>query len=400
MNILKKFYCRTYQIVFRAILPFLPYRQPQILEDNNEVIEALKSNKKTSVFFVTDKNIRGLKLTNALETALVENNFNLFVFDNVMPNPTVSAIEDATKEYLNHNCDCIIACGGGSVIDLAKIVGARVVKPNKSVIQMKGLLKIRKKLPTFIAIPTTAGTGSETTLAAVITDDKTHYKYTINDFSLIPHYALLDYNLTIGLNPFITSTTGMDALTHAIEAYIGRSTTKKTRQASLTAIKLIKENLVEAFNNGLNKKARQNMLKASFLAGVAFTQSYVGYVHAIAHSLGGKYGVPHGLANAIILPLMLKEYGKSAEKKLNKIALYIGISNKSDSACVGANKLISWIEDLNKKFNIPNFVEQLNKEDILDLATKANSEANPLYPVPKLMDTNELSNFYLKLIKH
>ena len=317
MNILKKFYCRTYQIVFRAILPFLPYRQPQILEDNNEVIEALKSNKKTSVFFVTDKNIRGLKLTNALETALLENNFNLFVFDNVMPNPTVSAIEDATKEYLSHNCDCIIACGGGSVIDLAKIVGARVVKPNKTVNQMKGLLKIRKKLPTFIAIPTTAGTGSETTLAAVITDDKTHYKYTINDFSLIPHYALLDYNLTIGLNPFITSTTGMDALTHAIEAYIGRSTTKKTRQASLTAIKLIKENLVEAFNNGLNKKARQNMLKASFLAGVAFTQSYVGYVHAIAHSLGGKYGVPHGLANAIILPLMLKEYGKSAEKKLN-----------------------------------------------------------------------------------
>lgn len=400
MNILKKFYCRTYQIIFRAILPFLPYRQPQILEDNNEVIEALKSNKKTSVFFVTDKNIRGLKLTNTLETALVENNFNLFVFDNVMPNPTVSAIEDATKEYLNHNCDCIIACGGGSVIDLAKIVGARVVKPNKTVNQMKGLLKIRKKLPTFIAIPTTAGTGSETTLAAVITDDKTHYKYTINDFSLIPHYALLDYNLTIGLNPFITSTTGMDALTHAIEAYIGRSTTKKTRQASLTAIKLIKENLVEAFNNGLNKKARQNMLKASFLAGVAFTQSYVGYVHAIAHSLGGKYGVPHGLANAIILPLMLKEYGKSAEKKLNKIALYIGISNKSDSAFVGANKLILWIEDLNKKFNIPNFIEQLNKEDILDLATKANSEANPLYPVPKLMDTNELSNFYLKLIKH
>ena len=398
MNIFKKFYCRCYQTAFRIILPLLPYREPKILENNDEVINTLKANDIKSVFFVTDKTIRGLNLTYPLENKIKNCGINLCVFDDVMPNPTITAVENAREMYIQNNCDSIIALGGGSVIDLAKTVGARIVKPKLSVNKMKGLLKIRKKLPLLIAIPTTAGTGSETTLAAVITDDKTHYKYAINDFSLIPHYALLDYNLTLGLNPKITSTTGMDALTHAVEAYIGRSTTKQTRNASISAIKLIKENLEEAVFNGKNATARQNMLKASYLAGVAFTKSYVGYVHAIAHSLGGKYGVPHGLANAIILPIMLKSYGKSAHKKLYKIALQIGLCNKDDSIEVGANNLINWIESLNKKFDIPTFVEQLKEEDILELAEKADKEGNPLYPVPKLMNKFELADVYKKLL--
>lgn len=398
MNIFKKFYCRCYQTAFRIILPLLPYREPKILENNDEVINTLKANDIKSVFFVTDKTIRGFNLTYPLENKIKNCEINLCVFDDVMPNPTITAVENAREMYIQNNCDSIIALGGGSVIDLAKTVGARIVKPQLSVNKMKGLLKIRKKLPLLIAIPTTAGTGSETTLAAVITDDKTHYKYAINDFSLIPHYALLDYNLTLGLNPKITSTTGMDALTHAVEAYIGRSTTKQTRNASISAIKLIKENLEEAVLNGKNATARQNMLKASYLAGVAFTKSYVGYVHAIAHSLGGKYGVPHGLANAVILPIMLKSYGKSAHKKLYNIALQIGLCNKNDSIGVGANNFINWIETLNKKFNIPTFVEQLKEEDVLELAEKADKEGNPLYPVPKLMNKFELADVYKKLL--
>ena len=217
---------------------------------------------------------------------------------------------------------------------------------------MKGLLKICKKLPTLIAIPTTAGTGSETTLAAVITDDETHHKYPINDFSLIPHYALLDYHLTLGLNQKITSTTGMDALTHAVEAFIGQSTTPQTRKASVESVRLIKENLKEVYDNGQNADARQKMLRASYLAGVAFTKSYVGYNHAIAHTLGGKYGVAHGLANAIILPHTLKSYGKSVYNKLSKLAKLTKIANEFDSKEVASKKFINWIEELNKYFNI------------------------------------------------
>lgn len=399
MNIFKKTYCRIYQICFRAILPLLPYREPKILNNNEEVVNALKSQNKNTVLFVTDKTIRNLGLTKSLESTLAKNNIKVVVFDEVLPNPTISLVEQGRDVYLKENCDCIIALGGGSVIDCAKTIGARIVKPKKSVRKMKGLLKIRKKLPLLIAIPTTAGTGSETTLAAVITDDENHFKYAINDFSLIPHYALLDENLTLGLNQKITSTTGMDALTHAVEAYIGRSTTKHTRKAALDAIILIKENLVKAYDNGKDKTARANMLHASYLAGVAFTQSYVGYIHAIAHSLGGQYGVPHGLANAIILPVMLRQYGKSAYKKLAKIAKAIGLAEATENNESSAEKFISWIEDLNKHFGIPKFVENIKEEDIALMAKHADKEGNPLYPVPKLMNAKNLEEVYKKLMK-
>ena len=399
MNIFKKIYCRTYQFCFRVALPLLPYRQPKILESNEEVLETLKNEKINKIFFVTDKTIKGLGLTAPLEKTLTDGGLEVVIFDNVLPNPTISLVEEGLKKYTESSCEAIIALGGGSVIDCAKTIGARIVKPNKPVKKMKGLLKICKKLPTLIAIPTTAGTGSETTLAAVITDDETHHKYPINDFSLIPHYALLDYHLTLGLNQKITSTTGMDALTHAVEAFIGQSTTPQTRKASVESIRLIKENLKEVYDNGQNADARQKMLRASYLAGVAFTKSYVGYNHAIAHTLGGKYGVAHGLANAIILPHTLKSYGKSVYNKLSKLAKLTKIANEFDSKEVASKKFINWIEELNKYFNIPDYVEQLIEDDIPELAAKADMEGNPLYPVPKLMDKNELSEIYKKLLK-
>lgn len=399
MNPLKKFYCRMYQFCFRVALPLLPYRQPEILKTNEDVANTLKSKNLNSVFLVTDKTLKGLGLTEPLEKTLEKNGLKVTIFDEVLPNPTISLVEQGVKKYLENACDSIIALGGGSVIDCAKTVGARIVKPNMTVKQMKGLLKIRKPLPTLIAIPTTAGTGSETTLASVITDDETHHKYPINDFSLIPHYTLLDYHLTLGLNKQITSTTGMDALTHAVESYIGQSTTKGTRNASVEAVRLIKENLVTAFDDGQNATARQNMLKASYLAGVSFTKSYVGYVHAIAHSLGGEYGVPHGLANAILLPIVLRHYGKSVYGKLSKLAKLTGIASTTDSKKVASEKFIKWIEDLNNHFSIPDYIEALTPNDIDKLSTLADREANPLYPVPKLFDKTELAEIYKKVLK-
>jgi len=397
MNIFKKFYARTFQTVFKIALPFLPYREPKMLKTNEEVVDVLKKQKKTSVLFVTDKGIRGLKLTEKLESAITKSGLKLCVYDEVVPNPTSSNVEDALKLFHENGCDAIIAFGGGSVMDCAKATGARVAYPNKSLAQMKGVMKVLKKIPLLIAVPTTAGTGSETTLAAVITDSETRHKYAINSFPLIPRYALLDASLTVGLPPHITSTTGMDALTHSVEAFIGRTTTRHTRKMALESVKLVFENLLEAYQNGKNMVARENMLVASFKAGVAFTQSYVGYVHAIAHSLGGKYNVQHGLANAVILPYVLKSYGKSAHKKLWKLGVYSGLFDKNTTFEEGARMFIEKIEELNKQMNIPTKLEQVQEQDIVELAKTAEHEANPLYPVPKLFTAKELEKIYYQI---
>ena len=394
MNCFKKLYCRSFQTIMKIAIPFMPYRKPNMLDSLKDLPALLKDKNISSVLLVTDKGIRGLGLTSGLEKDITKAGIKLTVFDDVIPNPTISNIEAGVEVYKQKNCEAIIAFGGGSVMDCAKIIGARIVKPNQPVKKMKGLLKICKKLPLLIAVPTTAGTGSETTLAAVITDDATHHKYPINDFNLIPQYAVLDYKTTIGLPPHITSTTGMDALTHAVEAYIGKSTTRQTRDMSEKAVKLIVENIEKVYKNGKDKNARDNMLKASFFAGVAFTKSYVGYVHAVAHSLGGKYGVPHGLANAIILPYFLERYGQKVVKPLSKLAKISGIADDCDDKKLAADKFVAWIKETNKKLNIPEYIDSIKKEDIPELAAKADSEGNPLYPVPRLMDKAELADMY------
>ncbi len=388
MNILKKIYCRIYQTCFKLAIPLLPYRSPKIIElENLNNILSKESIKK--LFIITDNNL--IKLINPILNSL---NINYFVYDKVKPNPTINDVEAARISYLDNNCEGILAIGGGSVIDLAKICGARVVKPKKSIQKMEGLLHICKKLPPLIVIPTTAGTGSETTLAAVITDEVNNHKYPINDFSLIPNYTIFIPELIMDLPSHITSTTGMDALTHAIEAFIGRSTTKKTRYYAIKAVKLIVENLKETYDNPHNLKARTNMLYAAHYAGIAFTISYVGYIHAIAHSLGGKYKTPHGLANAIILPIMLEIYGKKVYKKLAFLARETNIADDTDDNAVASKKFINYIYNLNKEMNIPNKLKDIKDEDIPLMAFYANKEANPLYPVPLLLDKNELENIY------
>ena len=307
MNCFRKLYCRTYQIVFRIALPVLPYRNPELLRGIDELPKLFRKKGIKRVLLVTDKSIRNLGITEHLEKALGDERIKCAVYDKTVANPTTDNVEEAVSMFKKYKCQALIGFGGGSSIDCAKAVGARVVKPGKSLAKMKGILKVCKRLPMLVAIP-----GSETTLAAVITDSRTRHKYPINDFSLIPHYAVLDPEVTRSLPKGITATTGMDALTHAVEAYIGRSTTKETRTQAIEAVQLIFDNIQKVYENGNDMEARRNMLYASYLAGCAFTKSYVGYVHAVAHSLGGRYNVPHGLANAVLLPYVLEDYGPSA----------------------------------------------------------------------------------------
>lgn len=399
MHKIKKLYCRSFQTVFKLALPFLPYRTPRTVRSVTDLPELLRKKKRTSVLIITDSGIMKLGLTVRLENALDKEGISYYIYDKVVANPTTDNVAEALEIYHTYHCNAIIGFGGGSSMDCAKATGARVAKPNQSLAQMKGILKVHKKLPLLIAIPTTAGTGSETTLAAVIVDSRTRHKYAINDFPLIPRYAVLDPKVTLSLPPFITATTGMDALTHAVEAYIGNSTTVATRKEALMAVKLIFENLDNAYNDGSNIEARRNMLKASYYAGCAFTQSYVGYVHAVAHSLGGEYNVPHGLANAILLPFVLEAYGETIYKKLHKLAIAAGIATKETPSDEAAWKFINAIKRMKERFNIGDTVPEIREEDIPKLAHYADKEANPLYPVPVLMNAQELERFYYTLME-
>lgn len=396
MNVFKAAYCRIFQFVFKIALPILPYRDPEIITGINGVAGVLIENGKKKPLIVTDKTIAELGLINGLTESLTANGVEYVVYDKVVANPTTSNVAAALDMYKDNGCDCLIAFGGGSPMDCAKGVGALVARPKKTLGKLKGILKVRKKIPLLTAIPTTAGTGSETTLACVVVDSETRHKYAINDFPLIPRYAVLDENVTMTLPASVVSTTGMDALTHAIEAFIGKSGNKSTRRDALEAIKLVFENLTASVEDRTHE-ARRNMLIAAHKAGRAFSKAYVGYVHALAHGLGGKYNVPHGLANAVILPTVLREYGKAAHKKLQKIAVYCGLADSYTPRADAAEAVIAEIEKLNARFGIGKTFDCIDERDVDELAAHADKEANPLYPVPVLWDRKKLKQMYLKL---
>ena len=397
MNILKKVYCRIFQAAFRMAMPILPYRQPELYYSVEQIIPLLQKKKINSILMVTDGHLRTAGVTKHLEQLLEKNKIKCTVYDKTRPNPTVHNVEAARLAYMANKCQCLIAFGGGSSMDCAKAVGARIVYPGKTLNHMKGLLRVWRRLPLLIAIPTTAGTGSEVTVTAVITDSEKKHKYTMNNFTMIPRYAVLDPEVTYSLPPSLTATTGMDALTHAVEAYIGKSTTKETRHFAKKAVRLVFENIETAYEDGTNYEARKNMLYAAYIAGISFTKSYVGYIHAVAHSLGGQYNIPHGLANAVLMPIVLDAYGKKSYKKLHELGCVAGVCDETDSYKSGAGKFVEAIRKLNESMNIPRTLKGIEKQDIPMMAAHADQEANPLYPVPKLMNKKQLEKFYYQV---
>lgn len=393
---IKKLFYRIYQFVLKIGLCLMNWKEPTLLEGEGAILKLPKLIKEQGlkkVLVVTDKGLMKLNLLNPLLEELKKENIEFVIFDEVQPNPTIPNIESCKDTYLNNNCEGFIAFGGGSPMDCAKVAAARIVKPKQEVRKMRGYLKVGKKIPPFFAVPTTAGTGSETTLAAVVSDPTTHEKYAIGDMNLRPRFAVLDPVVTYGLPPHITSTTGMDAYTHAVESYIGKSNVKSTRKYAEDAVVLIHANLEKAYNSGKDKEARTNMLKGSYLAGCAFTRAFVGYVHAIAHNLGGLYGTPHGFANAVILPHMLTWYGKCIYKDLAKLADLINLVDKEATDEEKAKAFIKDIERMNKDMNIPETFDFIKEEDIPTLVKRALKEGNPGYPVPRIMNAEDCEKF-------
>ncbi len=400
---IKKAYYRVYQQAFKLATstPFFDWSEPYVLDGPGAIRrlpDFIKEKGLRKLMIVTDKGLMSIRLLDSLFEEMDKAGLEYVVYDGTQPNPTIQNIEDARQLYVDNGCDGVIAFGGGSPMDCAKIAAARVTNPKKPVKKMRGLLKITHKLPPLFAVPTTAGTGSEVTLAAVVSDPETHEKNACNDPKLRPKYAVLDPELTIGLPPHITSTTGMDALTHAVEAYIGRSGVKSTDAYAIKATKMIIDNIEKAYANGKDIEARNDMLWGSFYAGMAFTRAYVGYVHAIAHNLGGHYGIPHGLANAVILPYVLEYFGESAHKKLAVLAETSGV--KTDGT--DAEKAVAFIEkikELNRNMNIPDKFDCIKEEDIPVIVKRALKEGNPLYPVPKIMNEADCEAVIRRLMK-
>lgn len=393
MNTIKRLYCRTYQFLMNKIfIHFISIKEPKVIDDQKDlsvIAKLLQERGLSKPFILLFTDCKDNTTLQEMIEKLQEEKINFRCEIAPAKEPTVDTVNMLYHSYLEHKSDSIIAVGGGTVLDLSKAVGILAKNKNKDISHYRGLLKVRKKLPFFIAVPTTAGTGSETTICSVISDEKNDDKYAINSPKIVPDYAILCHSLLKTLPKEVIATTGMDALTHAVEAFLGNATTKKTREYSLKAIKLIYENLLNFYHDPKDSEACNNMLKASFLAGLAFTRSYVGYVHALAHAIGGKYHVPHGKANSILLPIVLKEYMPQAEKKLSYIKQYINLPVETD--------FISYIEKLNKEMNIPSSFEGVIKdEDISSLASHAEKEANPLYPVIKLLFEDDLKRILVK----
>ena len=387
MWMLKRAYYRVFQFVFNIGARCLPWRKAEVVDGAgsiSKIPELLKKEGKAHPMVVTDPGLMACgvapKVLEVLKAAGVEYS----LYDKVEPNPTVKTVNAIQSQYLSEGCDSFVAIGGGSSMDAAKGAAARVVKPNKGVNQLGGLLKVRRKIPTFIAVPTTAGTGSETTIAALITDQETHHKYAIMDLMLIPRYAVLDAELTVGLPPHITAATGMDALTHAVEAYLCWTyNTKESIRFAEEATQMIFANLEKVYQNGQDIAGREAMLVASFKAGFAFTRAGVGNVHAIAHTLGGLYNTAHGLANAVILPIVLEDYGSAVYPKLARLAELAGVASQGSEE-EKAKAFIAEIRAMNRRMGIPTGFDFIQDKDIPQMIAWAGAEANPVYPVPVL----------------
>ena len=417
---MNRLFCRIYQGAMKVGMYMLPWHTPEVIEDradSDRLLEDIKRREVERLLVVMGPNMMKRGLPVPMLEKLRASGIECEVFDRLTSDPTDAQVEEGVRIYNEKNAHGMILFGGGSPMDCGKAIAARIARPDRTIAELQGVLKVRsrRKVPVMWAIPTTSGTGSEATMAAVITDHETHRKKSINDMAMIPHVCVLDAGLTAGLPPDITAYTGMDALCHAVEAYTNNTyNTALEKRMAKDAVKLIYENLEGAYKNGSNMEKRRNMQRAAFYAGRAFTRGCVGYVHAIGHAVGGLYGVPHGKAMAILLPHVLKAFGSSAEMKLAELADHCGLSAEygvdhddrtGGCACpaYGAMKgkttnngkarlFIEWIENMKRSMDIPDRFDCIKEEDVETIAKWADAEANPLYPVPKIFDRKQLED--------
>jgi alcohol dehydrogenase len=374
-------------LVLKLANKFIAQTQPIIFSGPNSSLELSKliiQQKNHHVLIVTDKIINQLGIMNPVIELLESEGVKVSIFDQVMPDPSDEIVNAGIHLAEQQGCDLVLAVGGGSSIDAAKMI-AVLANTKQTLKQVSGLLKIKRKgLPLFV-LPTTSGTGSEVTMAAVITNAKKQTKSLIISPKMTASATALDAHITQGMPPKVTADTGFDALTHAIEAYLSTYADQQTDQLAVNAIKLIFDNIYTSYKDGTDTDARQAMAIASCYAGMAFNQTNVGYVHAIAHQIGAKYHTPHGMTNAIVLPRVLEFYANTCDKRLAQLANVIGVASDDLTTQQQALQFITAVIELQQKLDIPKKLDCIAQEDIRSLAKAALKEAHYFYPVPKYM---------------
>ena len=378
----------------------IPIPQPTLLVGpgaSGRLGQAVAGFSHHKVLLVTDHLIARLGLYQDLTHALTLGGTHFVVFDEITQDAPIPLIEQGVALFQSEQCDAIIAVGGGSVMDAGKAIGLCAAN-GRSPRQLVGYFRGRYPPVPLYAVPTTAGTGSEVSVVAVISDPDEHKKLVMTDSRLVPRMAALDPGLMTGLPPDVTAATGMDALTHAIEAFLGHWSTHYTDRMALAAVAMVFDNLRTACQQGQDLVAREKMALAATYAGFAFTRASVGYVHAIAHQLGALYQTPHGLANALVLPHVLRFYGASVEHKLAILAVQAKVGELGEPQELLAQKFIAAIEALGQDLSLPRQLAELRKIDIPALATAACREADTNYPVPRYMSEADCEKLIANLL--
>lgn len=386
---MKTFIARIYQKILYFFTCLMKFREPIILNKLDEVTDVLNKHKKMNILLLSGKRVCKEEFYIYLDNEL-KKNFNVLNYTDIPTDPDIESIEKAVIISKEVNVDAVISIGGGSTMDAGKVIAARLTN-NKSIRKMRGLLKITKKPIFMIAIPTTCGTGSECTVASVVTDLERNEKYAINDPKLIPQYAVLDPTTLLTLPKNLIATTALDALTHAIEAYLGRSNTSKTKHYAWSAIYKIFDNVEDAYKT-YDLESLELLQLASYEAGIAFTKAYVGYVHAFSHAISAYYHLPHGYLNGILLPIILEEYGDCINKKLQD--LNVDVFNNTDNPHDFIAKLKELLVNLNQENNLCDIIKD---EDIPNMIKHIKKEVYPLYPVPRYFSDEELLNIFNKI---
>tara|TARA_R110000823_G_scaffold119998_17_gene244535 strand:- start:39116 stop:40315 length:1200 start_codon:yes stop_codon:yes gene_type:complete len=388
---LRKFLHNLFVLLMKVTVKFAPSARHMVFAgsgSSRQLCEHVLRTGVRKVLVVTDKPLRDLGIVDTAISALTGGGVDIAYYDGVQPDPTYEQVLEGIAVAKQHASEAVVAVGGGSSMDAAKIIAAGATSDD-SPRDWIGFGKVKHEVLPLYAIPTTSGTGSEATIGAVITNTETHEKNVISGGTLLPLAAALDADLITGLPPHITAATGMDALTHGVEAYISVWERGTRKADARVAIKLIFDNLVTAYRDGSDLQARNAMAMGAYYAGLAINQVNVGNVHAIAHQLGGRYHIPHGLANALVLPHVLDFCREEAEQDLAELALLVGAGSEGESPSALAHKFIQAVRNLRTQVGIPDHSDLLRREDFDSLADQALAEGFA-YPSPRLLERDSV----------
>ena len=354
-----------------------------------EIATEAKAHGFQKAFVCSDPDLIKFGVTKKVTDVLDKNGLVYEIYSDIKPNPTIQNVQHGVQAFKDSGADYLIAIGGGSSMDTSKAIGIIIANPEfEDVRSLEGVAPTKKPCVPIIAVPTTAGTAAEVTINYVITDVEKKRKFVCVDPHDMPIIAIVDPEMMSSMPKGLTASTGMDALTHAMEAFLNLFASRSVQNASIEAVCENFHALPEVWRDGTHLAARQEMLHASYLAGFAFTNNFVGYVHAIAHAVGALYHIPHGRANAVLLPAVLREYGSCIAPKLAVLADALSLGG--DTVSEKAERMIAAIEAMRDSFDIPSTLPHLSPNDYTEIARRALKEANPTYPVPQIWDSEKI----------